>query len=74
MRILQQNSVLHVAKLYNAVNKSYVRRKTKLKHYCTARYKMESVYTKNRLIGQGSLELVDEAQKERLTIDHFLNA
>ena len=63
-------------KLYNAVNKrfkSYVRRITKLKCYCTARYKMESIYTKIRLKGQGSLELVNEAQKEGLTIDHFLN-
>ena len=54
-----------------SVSKVTLERITKLKHYCTARYRMESVYTKIRLIGQGSLELVDKAQKERLTIDHF---
>ena len=49
------------------VFRSYFGRITKLKCYCTARYKKESVYTKVWLKGQGSLELVDEAQKERFS-------
>ena len=53
--------------------KTYVQGINKLTRLLIARYKMESIYIKKLMKGQGSLELVMEIlKKERLTIDDFL--
>ena len=46
----------------------------KLACQCTARYKMEWIYTQTKMGGGGSLELAQETRKkERLTNGYFLN-
>ena len=47
---------------------------TKLACHCTARYKIEWIYTQTKMRGGGSLELAQETRKkERLTNGYFLN-
>ena len=44
----------------------------KLACHCTARYKMEWIYTQTKMSGQGSLELALEMRKnERMTNGYF---
>ena len=44
----------------------------KLACHCTARYKMEWIYTQTKMGGQGSLELAQKTKKkERLRSGHF---
>ncbi len=40
--------------------------------HCTARYKMEWIYTQTKVSGQGSLELAQEIKKKERKIEKWL--